>query len=82
EHLFFSLAQYPSDDLGVQLGCERDDDGHIVVDHACHTSVRNVFAAGDIVPGSQLAITAAADGAVAAIAIHKSLLPAERRIDA
>jgi thioredoxin reductase len=81
EHLFFSLAQYPSDDLGVQLGCERDEDGHIVVDHAYHSSVRNVFAAGDIVPGAQLAIAAAADGAIAAIAIHKSLTPPERRID-
>jgi thioredoxin reductase len=82
EHLFFSLAQYPSDDLGVQLGCERDEDGHIVVDRAYHTSVRNVFAAGDIVPGPQLGISAASDGAIAALAIHKSLLPPERRIDA
>ena len=81
EHLFFSLAQYPSDDLGVQLGCDRDDDGHILVDHAHHTSVINVFAAGDIIPGPQLAISAASDGAVAALAIHKSLLPPERRID-
>jgi thioredoxin reductase len=81
EHLFFSLAQYPSDDLGVQLGCERDDDGHIIVDRAHHTSVPNVFAAGDIIPGPQLAISAASDGAVAALAIHKSLLPTERRID-
>ena len=82
EHLFFSLAQYPSDDLGVQLGCDRDDEGHIVVDRAYHTSVRNVFAAGDIIPGPQLAIAAAADGAIAAIAIHKSLTPPERRLDA
>ena len=82
EHLFFSLAQYPSDDLGVQLGCERDEEGHIVVDKAYHSSVRNVFAAGDIVPGPQLAIAAAADGAIAAIAIHKSLTPPERRLDA
>ena len=81
DHLFFALAQYPSDDLGVQLGCERDDEGHIVVDHAYHTSVRNVFAAGDIIPGPQLGIAAAADGAIAALAIHKSLLPPERRLD-
>ena len=81
EHLFFSLAQYPSDDLGVQLACERDDEGHIVVDHARRTSVHNVFAAGDIIPGPQLAISAASDGAVAALAIHRSLLPAERLID-
>lgn len=80
ERIFFAIAQYPADDLGVQLGCERDDDGSIVVDDAQHTSVYNVFAAGDITPGPQLAIRAAAAGSVAGLAIHKSLLPAERRM--
>lgn len=80
EKIFFALAQYPSDDLGVQLGCERDEEGSMVVDHVGHSSVRNVFAAGDITPGPQLAIRAAADGAVAALAIHKSLLPPELRM--
>ena len=82
ERIFFTIAQYPADDLGVQLGCERDEDGSIVVDHVGHTSVYNVFAAGDITPGPQLAIRAAAAGAVAALAIHKSLLPEERRMPA
>ena len=80
DRIFFSIAQYPSDDLGIQLGCERDERGQIVVDHAFHTSVTNVFAAGDITPGPQLAIRAAADGAVAALAIHKSLVPEERKL--
>ncbi len=80
EKLFFSLAQYPADDLGVRLNCERDDEGNIVVDRAGHTSVRNVFAAGDVTAGPQLAIRAAADGAVAALSIHRSLLPDERRL--
>jgi thioredoxin reductase len=80
EKIFFALAQYPADDLGVQLGCDRDDEGNIVVDHAGHTSVRNAFAAGDITAGPQLAIRAAADGSVAALAIHRSLLPDERRL--
>ncbi len=74
EKIFFAIGQYPADDLGAQLGCKRDAGGHIVVDKHYHTSVRNVFAAGDIVPGSQLAIAAAADGAIAALAIHKSLV--------
>lgn len=80
EKIFFAIGQYPSDDLGAQLGCERDEGGHIVVDRVYHTSVRNVFAAGDIVPGSQLAIAAASDGAIAALAIHKSLVPEGRRL--
>lgn len=80
DRIFFSIAQYPSDDLGIQLGCERDERGQIVVDQAFHTSVANVFAAGDITPGPQLAIRAAADGAVAAMSIHKSLVPEERSL--
>ena len=80
EKIFFAIGQYPADDLGTQLGCERDAGGHIVVDRVYHTSVRNVFAAGDIVPGSQLAIAAASDGAIAALAIHKSLVPEGRRL--
>jgi thioredoxin reductase len=80
DKIFFAIAQYPADDLGVQLGCERDDEGKIVVDAHGHTSVRNVFAAGDITPGAQLAVAAAAEGAVAALSIHKSLVPEGRRL--
>lgn len=78
ERLYFAIGQYPADDLGAQLKCERDEFGLIVVDDRYHTSVRNVYAAGDIVPGPQLAIAAASDGAIAALAIHHSLIPEER----
>lgn len=81
DKIFLAVAQYPADDLGAQLGCERDAGGHIIVDDAYHTSVTNCFAAGDIVPGPQLAIAAAADGAIAALAIHKTLVPAERKLE-
>ena len=80
DKIFFTIGQYPSDDLGAQLGCERDDEGHIVVDAHGHTSVRNVFAAGDVTPGSQLAITAAAEGATAAMSMHRSLVPEGRKL--
>ena len=80
EKIFFSIGQYPADDLGVQLSCERDEQGHIIVDERYHTSVPNVYAAGDIVPGPQLTIAAASDGTIAALAIHKSLVPSERRL--
>jgi thioredoxin reductase len=80
ERIFFSLGQHPADDLGAQLKCDRDDAGLIVVDDAQRTSVEHVYAAGDITPGPQLAIAAAASGAVAAIAIHKSLLPDDLRM--
>lgn len=80
ERLYFAIGQYPADDLGAQLGCKRDKMGRLVIDDRNHTSIRNVYAAGDIAPGPQLAIVAAASGAVAAMAIHHSLLPESRKL--
>ncbi len=80
ERLYFAIGQYPADDLGAQLGCKRDDMGRLVIDEHNHTSVMNVFAAGDIAPGPQLAIAAAASGAIAAMAIHSSLVPDTRKL--
>jgi thioredoxin reductase len=80
EKLYFTMGQYGVDELGAQLGCERDDEGQVVIDRHGHTSVEDVFAAGDITPGPQLAIVAAAAGATAALAIHKSLTPETRKL--
>jgi thioredoxin reductase len=72
----------PDEDLGDQLGCAREGErGSIKIDEHQHSSVRNVYAAGDITPGPQLAIRAAASGAVAALVIHKSLVPDERKLE-
>ncbi|HYW50720.1 MAG TPA: NAD(P)/FAD-dependent oxidoreductase [Gemmatimonadaceae bacterium] len=81
DKVFFTIAQFPADDLGAQLGCERDRGGHIVTSEHFATSVTSVFAAGDITPGPQLAIRAAAAGSVAAMAMHKSLVPAHRKLE-
>jgi thioredoxin reductase (NADPH) len=81
ERLYFAIGQYPADHIGKQLGCERDEEGLIVVDDHDHTSVKNVFAAGDITPGPQLAMVAAASGVVAALSIHHSLVPKNQRLD-
>ncbi len=80
EKIFFTYAQYPADDLGAQLKCKRDRGGHIIVSDHFATSVRSVFAAGDITPGPQLAVRAASGGAVAAMSMHKSLLPEHRKL--
>lgn len=81
DRLYFAIGQYPADDLGAQLKCKRDERGLIETDEHYQTSVLNVFAAGDIVGGAQLAIAAAADGAIAALAIHASLVPESRKLD-
>jgi thioredoxin reductase len=80
QRLFFTVTHHPADDLGAQLECARNDDGLILVDESRRTSVEHVYAAGDITPGAQLAITAAADGAVAAASVHRSLLAEGRRL--
>lgn len=81
EQIFFALGQEPADDLAAQLGCERDGIGRAITDEHLHTSVHNVYAAGDIVHAPEIAIGAAASGAVAALAIHHSLLPAGRKLE-
>lgn len=82
DKIFLALGQHAADDLDAQLGCARDEDGQVVVDANRHTTVRNVWAIGDVTPGPQLAIAAAADGAIAALSIHKSLMPAARKLEA
>jgi thioredoxin reductase len=79
--LFFTIGVERSCLLAEDLGCEVDDKRpNIIVDDHKQTSVEGIYAIGDLVPGSQLAITSAADGAIAAIAINKSLLPPSRLV--
>lgn len=79
--LFFNLGTEASSDLHTMLGCKLDEErGLVEVDDEQQTSVRGVYAAGDLTPNSQLAVVAAAEGAMAAIHIHKSLIPEDRRI--
>ena len=79
EAMFFTIGVERSCLLAEDLGCKVDDEApNIIVNDQKETSVKGVYAVGDLVPGSQLAITSAADGAIAAIAINKSLLPPSR----
>jgi thioredoxin reductase len=79
--LFFSIGTERSCTLAEDLGCEvLDPEPCIVVDEHKQTTVEGVYAIGDLAPGAQLAVTSAADGAIAAIAIHKSLLPPSRLV--
>jgi thioredoxin reductase len=79
--MFFTIGTERTTTLAEQLGCT------VVEGTPClqvtdwkETTVEGVYAIGDLVPGSQLAITSAADGAIAAIAVNKSLLPPSRRV--
>ncbi|MEN3327662.1 MAG: hypothetical protein V7638_2469 [Acidobacteriota bacterium] len=79
--LFFSLGTEPATNLHEALGCRLDPECDLLwVDETQQTSVKGVYAAGDITPNSQLAVVAAAEGAMAAIHIHRSLIPEERQM--
>ena len=78
--VFFHIAYGPGCSIPAQLGCEADETGTLLVDGDHETSVAGIYAAGDIIPGSKLAIRAAAEGTRAAIGIYRSLLPEERRV--
>jgi thioredoxin reductase len=78
--LFFHIASGPGSSFPADLGCEADEEGILEVDKEHQTTVPGVYAAGDIIPGSRLALRAAAEGARAAVGIHKSLIPDDRRL--
>jgi thioredoxin reductase len=78
--LFFHIASGPGSTFAADLGCEADEDGILKIDGDYLTTVPGVYAAGDIVPGSRLAVRAAAEGVRAAVGIHKSLIDDDRRL--
>ena len=78
--LFFNLGTKLATNFHETLGCRLDPECDLVwVDETRQTSVKGVYAAGDITPKSQLAVVAAAEGAMAAIHIHRSLISEERQ---
>ncbi|HEX2077904.1 MAG TPA: NAD(P)/FAD-dependent oxidoreductase [Longimicrobium sp.] len=78
--MFFHIASGPGSSFAADLGCQADEEGILEIDGEYQTTVPGVYAAGDIVPGSRLAVRAAAEGVRAAIGIHKSLIPDDRRL--
>ena len=65
--LFVSIGEIPQNELAKKLSIKLDEKGYIVTDKAGRTNVKGVYAAGDITGGLRQVITAAAEGAVAAL---------------
>ena len=79
QRIFFTIHVERSCGLAEELGCEVDPEKpNVIVDEHRKTTVEGVWAVGDLAAGAQLAITSAADGAIAAIDLNKSLLPPSR----
>jgi len=67
EGVFASVGVLPQNQIAQALHVKTSDEGYIVVDSGQRTSVRGVYAAGDITGGVRQVVTACAKGAVAAL---------------
>ena len=65
--VFASVGVLPQNVIARELMLQMSDDGYVVVDREQRTSLRGVYAAGDITGGLRQVITACAKGAVAAL---------------
>jgi thioredoxin reductase len=72
--LFFCTECRQRSALPEQLGCELDDEASVVCVSNRAKGVAGLYLAGNVRGGVHLAITAAAEGAEAAIAINEALL--------
>ncbi|MBP1915581.1 dihydrolipoyl dehydrogenase [Lederbergia galactosidilytica] len=71
DYVLVTVGRKPNtSELGLeQVGVKLNDRGLIEVDKQCRTSVNNIYAIGDIVPGLPLAHKASYEGKIAAEAI-------------
>jgi thioredoxin reductase len=76
--VFFSSNCVQKSKLPVALGCTLDASGSVVCRTHAAKGVPGLFVAGNVRGGVHLAITAAAEGAEAALAMNEWLLDADR----
>jgi thioredoxin reductase (NADPH) len=76
--LYSALGLKYRSDLAISLGAEHDKSGALVVDSHCQTSVKGLYAAGDIVRGLDQIVVGMGHAAFAATHIHNHCeLPTE-----
>jgi len=77
--MFFNTGQRQRSSLADNLGCEFDRHGGVVVDRRARTCVPGLYLAGDASGDMQFVIQAAAEGALAGVAINKEFQEEEGR---
>ena len=65
--VFISIGEIPQNKLAKNLGIKLDENGFVIIDKQQRTSLKCVYAAGDITGGLRQIITACAEGAIAAL---------------
>jgi thioredoxin reductase (NADPH) len=71
--VFIAIGYTPNNTLAKSLGVETDEEGYIKVGEGQRTTVKNIYAAGDITGGIKQIVTAVSQGAVAATAIFEDI---------
>ena len=71
--VFISVGESPNTELAKKLGARLTEDSYLQVDRWMRTSVRYVYGAGDVIGGVKQIITAAAEGATAALSAYEDL---------
>jgi thioredoxin reductase (NADPH) len=74
EVCYAALGCTPQDEMAVKLGAARDGNRALLVDGAQQTSVDGLYAAGEVVRGTNQIAAAVAQAALAAEDIHRRLL--------
>lgn len=72
--VFVAVGYTPAVELAVGLGAELTPEGYIKKDRQHRTSVPGVYSAGDVEGGAKQIVTAAGQGAEAALAIFEDLV--------
>jgi len=72
--IFIDLRTAQHSDLAQSLGCELDEMALVKVDAQARTNVAGVYAAGDMASRGRAVILAAAQGAMAGLALNMDLL--------
>jgi len=77
--LFVPPRFIPNNTLLLDLGCDTDENGWVTTDDNGLTSIRGVWAAGNVANPRAQVITAAGEGSAAAIAINADLVEEDIR---
>lgn len=72
--VFVARLPTPNNGLAVELGCEVDANGFVLVDDFRRTTVPGVWAIGDVIPMRNNMAMGIADGVLAAVQVNGALL--------
>lgn len=73
EGVFIAIGYEPNNELAKMLGLALDDEGYVKVDGRQRTSMRMVYAAGDVTGGIKQIATAVGQGSIAALTAFEDL---------